>query len=199
MKTKKNNLLKSALVVLSFAVLSVINIQSAYAHCDSFDGPALKDAAKALTTNNAELLKKWITAEQEAEVIALFHKTYSLRNGDAEVYKIVKTHFYETFVRLHREMENAPYTGLKPAGSTAPIITMSDNAIETGDVDGLLGALSNHVNSVLKEKFEKVAELNKVKDDSPEKGREFVRAYIDFTHSVEAVHAVTETGDAHKH
>lgn len=199
MKTKSNIFFQTTLILALIAVLSVINIQPASAHCDSLDGPALLDAAKALETNNPELLKKWITADQEAEVIALFHKTYSLKNGDAEVYNIVRTHFYETFVRLHREMENAPYTGLKPAGSTAPIITMSDKAIETGEIDKLLGALSNHVNAVLKEKYEKVAQLNKVKNDSPEKGREYVHAYIDFTHSIEAVHAVTEGGGAHKH
>lgn len=166
MKTKSNIFFQTTLILALIAVLSVINIQPASAHCDSLDGPALLDAAKALETNNPELLKKWITADQEAEVIALFHKTYSLKNGDAEVYNIVRIHFYETFVRLHREMENAPYTGLKPAGSTAPIITMSDKAIETGEIDKLLGALSNHVNAVLKDKYEKVAQLNKVKNDS---------------------------------
>lgn len=199
MKTKNKNLFKSVLVLSLIAVLSVINIQPASAHCDSFDGPALKDAVKALETNNVDLIKKWITVEQEQVVVPLFHKTYSLRNGDKEVYDIVKTHFYETFVRLHREMENAPYTGLKPAGSVAPIVSMSDKAIETGDIDKLLGALNNHVNLTLKEKYEKVSALNKVRDESPEKGREFVHAYIDFTHSIEAVHAVTEGGAAHKH
>ena len=199
MKTKNSKWFKTALLLSLIAFLSGVNIQSASAHCDSFDGPALKDAVKALETNNPELIKKWISVEQEPEVVALFHKTYSLRNGDREVYEIVKTHFYETFVRLHRETENAPYTGLKPAGSVAPIISMSDKAIETGNIDKLLGALNNHLNTVLKEKYEKVKELNEVKDDSPEKGREFVAAYIDFTHSIEAVHAITENSAAHKH
>lgn len=199
MKTKKINLLKSALVLSLVGVLSVVNIQPASAHCDSFDGPALKDAAKALETNNVELIKKWISAEQEPEVVALFNKTYNLKNGDAEVYEIVKNYFFETFVRLHRATENAPYTGLKPAGSAEPIVLMSDKAIESGDVNKLLSALDNHVNSVLREKYEKVLDLNKTKNDSPEKGREFVKAYIDFTHSVEAIHTITQTGAAHAH
>ena len=38
---------------------------------------------------------------------------------------------YETFVRLHREMEGAPFTGLKAAGTTAHITVMSDKALES--------------------------------------------------------------------
>ena len=113
--------LKSFFVLSLIALFSLMGTQQASAHCDSFDGPALIDAAKALETNNVELIKKWILAEDEAVVVPLFHKTYSLKDGDAEVYEIVKTHFYETFVRLHREMEGATFTGLKPAGTTAHI------------------------------------------------------------------------------
>ncbi|MBK5194622.1 MAG: hypothetical protein JJE08_01120 [Proteiniphilum sp.] len=193
------NLFKSLLVLSLIVFFSIIAVQPAQAHCDSYDGPVLKDAAKALETNNVELIKKWISAEDEEEVVALFHKTYNLNNGDPEVYEIVKTHFYETFVRLHRQMEGAPYTGLKPAGTTSKIIVMSDKALENGDIDHLLNALSNHVNAVLKEKYEKVAALNKVKNDSPEQGRQFVAAYVDYTHSIEAVHNMVDREAAHVH
>ena len=125
MKTRnyslKKHLLKSLFILSLVTIFSFISTQPASAHCDSFDGPALQDAAKALETNNVDLILKWIDTDMEAEVVPLFHKTYSLRNGDKEVYEIVKKHFYETFIRLHREMEGAPFTGLKPAGTTAHI------------------------------------------------------------------------------
>ncbi|MCE5179587.1 MAG: DUF6448 family protein [Porphyromonadaceae bacterium] len=203
MKTRnlnlKNNLLKSAFILSLIAVFSFVNTQSASAHCDSFDGPALQDAAKALETNNVDLILKWISKDMEAEVVPLFHKTYSLRNGDKEVYEIVKKYFYETFVRLHREMEGAPFTGLKPAGTTAHITVMSDKALNTGDFASLLTALNKHVNGQLQEKYDKTAALYKVKDNSVEEGRQYVKAYVDYTHSVEAVHDLLAGGGAHQH
>ena len=196
LSTKKLN----ALFVLSLIVFfSLMGIQPASAHCDSFDGPALIDAAKALETNNVDLIKKWIRAEDEAVVVPLFHKTYSLKSGDVTVYEIVKTHFYETLVRLHREMEGAPFTGLKPAGTTAHITVMSDKALNTGDFASLLTALNKHVNGQLQEKYDKTAALYKVKDNSAEEGRQYVKAYVDYTHSVEAVHDLLAGGGAHKH
>ena len=203
MKTKnyplRSNLLKSAFIVSLIAIFSLISIQPASAHCDSFDGPALKDAARALETNNVDLILKWISVDMEAEVVPLFHKTYSLRNGDPEVYEIVKKHFYETLVRLHREMEGAPFTGLKAAGTTAPITVMSDKALQTGDFDSLLKALNKHVNAQLQEQYEKVAALYKVKDNSAEEGRKFVAAYVDYTHSIEAVHDILSGEGGHQH
>ena len=55
-----------------------------------------------------------------------------MKSGDQEIYKIVEKHFFETLVRLHRETEGEPYTGLKPAGSTSKIVQMADNSIVSG-------------------------------------------------------------------
>ncbi len=186
----------------AFALLFVVFISlPASAHCDSYDGPTIKDGQKALETNNVSLVLKWITKEQEPEIRSLFEKTYNLRNGDKQVYSIVEKYFLETLVRLHRETEGAPYTGLKAAGTTKPIIQMTDKAIATQDIDGLLREFNAHVNSVLKEKFAKVAALDKVKNQSPEKGREFVEAYVDYTHTIEGIHDIIAAapGAAHKH
>ena len=203
MKTRnyltKNRFLRTTFILSLIAILSLISIQPASAHCDSFDGPALIDAEKALETNNVDLTLKWINADMEDEVVPLFHKTYSMKNGDKEIYEIVKKHFYETFVRLHREMEGAPFTGLKPAGTTAHITVMSDKALESGDFASLLKALNNHVNSQLQEKFDKTEALYKVKDNSVEEGRAYVEAYVDYTHSLEAVHDILSSGAGHSH
>ncbi|WP_153638289.1 DUF6448 family protein [Prolixibacter sp. NT017] len=170
----------------------------ASAHCDSYDGPVIKDAQKALETNNVNLVLKWITDEQEEEIMPLFSKTYSLKNGDKEIYAIVEKHFFETLVRLHRETEGAPYTGLKPAGTTKPIIQMTDKALAESNVDDFLVKLNSHIDKVVREKYEKVAELNKVKNNSKEQGRAFVEAYVDYTHTVEALHDILEHGGGHE-
>jgi hypothetical protein len=188
-------LLKLKLVAMLLLASSIfILTNTASAHCDSYDGPVIKDAEKALEANNVNLVLKWVSKEQEKEITPLFQKTYELRDGDKEVYEIVKKHFFETLVRLHRETEGAPYTGLKSAGTTKQIIKMTDNALDENSVDDFLQKLNNHLDNIVREKFNKVSELNKVKDNSVEKGREFVAAYVDYTHTVEAIHDIIEHG-----
>jgi len=49
--------------------------------------------------------------------------------------------------------------------------------------------------TILKEKYDKVSELKKVKDQSVEKGRE----YVAYTHTIEKMHDIlVHTGDAHE-
>lgn len=193
---------QSIIPILLLLLLTTGAGTPAQAHCDSYDGPVIKDAAKALETNNVKLVLKWVGESQEKEITSLFDKTYSLRNGDKEVYAIVEKHFFETLVRLHRETEGAPYTGLKEAGTMKEINRLTDEVIASHQVDNLVSSLNKHIESVVKEKYQKVAELDKAKDQSIEKGREFVKAYVDYTHTLEAIHDIidAENGEqAHKH
>lgn len=196
LQTLKINL-RTILTIVLISLLMSSGSVPLYAHCDSYDGPTIKDAVEALETNNVNLVLKWITEEQEKEIIPLFNKTYALKNGDNEIYKVVEKYFFETLVRLHRETEGAPYTGLKPAGTTKKIIQLSDQAIASKDIDDLLVKLNNHIGTVIKEKYEKVAALDKVKNESPEKGREYVEAYVDYTHTVEAIHDIIDQSSGH--
>lgn len=198
-KKKGRRHLKSILSMVVASFIMVLFSLSAFGHCDSYDGPTVKDALTALKTNNVNLVLKWIDQEQEAQVIPLFHKTYKLRNGDPEIYAVVEKHFLETLVRLHRETEGAPFTGLKPAGSTKPIILLTDQALENKDVDGMLTKLNTFIGTVVREKYEKVAALDAVKNESAEKGRAYVKAYVDYTHTVEALHDILEHGGGHAH
>src|SRR5690554_3292910 len=133
--------MRAILLVMVFALTSI----TGFAHCDSYDGPVIKDALTALENNNVELVLKWIDSHQEQEVIALFKKTYDLRDGDNEVYTIVEKHFLETLVRLHRETEGAPFTGLKPAGSMTPMVEMADRSIEINSMDEVSKTVTTHL------------------------------------------------------
>lgn len=194
---------KSSVSILLILMLTLLIGSPAFAHCDSFDGPVVKDAKKALETNNVSLVLKWVNENQTPEITSLFNKTYSSKNSSKETYTIIEKHFLETLVRLHRETEGAPYTGLKPAGTTKEIIQLSDNAIATNSPDDLVSKLNKHIEKVIREKYQIVAELNKVKDMSVEKGREYVKAYVDYTHTLEAIHNILELSSAgqsvHKH
>jgi hypothetical protein len=196
---KKRNIYKTMGSVFLLLLVTLFMANPVSAHCDSYDGPVIKDAFKAIESNNVTLVLKWVNADQEEEIINLFGKLSKLKKGDKEVYAIVEKHFLETLVRLHRETEGAPYTGLKPAGTTKMIVQLSDNAIHTGCADDLISKLNNHINTVVREKYEKAVELYKVKDDSIEKGREYVEAYVLYTHTLEAIHDILEHGSGHSH
>lgn len=180
------------LVIFLFFSTSQVN-----AHCDSYDGPVIKDAIKALEKNDVNLVLKWVTQKEEQEITSLFNKTYSLKGQEKEVYEIIQKHFFETLVRLHRQTEGAPYTGLKPAGSTIQIIQMTDTALKEDDIGSFIVKLDNHLNEVVQEKYLKVAALYKVKDNSIAEGRAFVKAYVDYTHTIAAIHNIIEKGAVH--
>ena len=199
-KTTQNSFSKAKVFTLALFAILFLSTQSTFAHCDSYDGPVIKEAQQAIATNNVNLVLKWVSAADEPEIKSLFKKTYELKDGDKEIYAIVEKHFLETLVRLHRATEGVGYTGLKPAGSASPIIIMADNAIETHSVDDLLLKFKAHLDKVVREKFAKVEQLGAVKDESLEKGRAYVAAYVDYTHALEEMHEIIEPSQgAHKH
>jgi len=188
---------RGILPVIMIAILAIM-AQPLSAHCDSYDGPLIKDALRALETSDVKPVLKWIDEKYEPEIISLFDKTASLRGGDKEVYAIVEKHFLETLVRLHREGEGAPFTGLKPAGSASSIIVMADQAIAGGEVNTLTTKLDAHLNKVLTDKYNEVMEKSLKKDNSTAEGREYVKAYVEYTHFLEAIHALIEGGAPHE-
>lgn len=169
----------------------------AQAHCDSYDGPVIQDALKALDQNDVGLVMKWIDAGHEAEISSLFTKTVNLKGQDPEVYKIVEKHFLETLVRLHREGEGAPFTGIKPSGSATPLIQMADASIAQNDLEGLLSKLTDHLRGDLSKKYQKVMDLYPFKDDSVGQGRAYVAAYVEYTHTLEGIGEILAHGGHH--
>lgn len=196
---KTNNKIKNAFGKVAFvlAMLMLIFNLPAYAHCDSYDGPVIQDAYKSLEKEDVSYVMKWIETKHEVEITNLFNKTVSLKHEDETIYNIVKKHFLETLVRFHRETEGAPFTGLKPAGTTAKIVQMADNSIADQEVSTLLNNLNSHIEAVINEKYEKVLALSRVKDNSVAEGRAYVAAYVDYTHTLEALEAVMAHGGHH--
>lgn len=191
---------KGKLLFLFSLVMFLLTIpQWASAHCDSYDGPVIKDALLALKQNKVILVLKWVDEDHEEEIKNLFAKTTALKKSDKEIYQIVEKHFLETLVRLHREGEGAFFTGLKPAGSTTKIVQMADDALDKNDINSLTTNLTAHIEKVVKEKYEKAQALSQTKDESVEKGRAYVAAYVDYTHTLEGIHDILEHGGGHGH
>lgn len=167
------------------------------AHCDSYDGPVIKDALKALKGNNVDLVLKWVEPKYEKEITEKFNQTLKLTGSNEELNKVLETHFLETLVRLHREGEGEPYTGLKPSGSTTPMIRMADTALEENDIESLVKGVNAHFEKVLREKYAKAMELRKTKEESVDMGRAYVAAYVEYTHTLEGLEHMLEGTSGH--
>lgn len=62
---------------------------------------------------------------------------------------------FETLVRVHREAEGAPFTGIKPAGQIAPVVVEADAVLAKKNVDHLAKHVAAPVEKSVREKYEK--------------------------------------------
>lgn len=159
------------------------------AHCDTMGGPVIKAAKKALETSNINLVLIWVQKSDEPEIRQAFDKALAVRKLSPEAKEMADMYFFETLVRIHRAGEGAPYTGLKPAeADLGPVIPASDKAIEEESVQVLLKLLTDTVQENVQKHFKEVLARKKFNENDVEAGRQFVKAYVIFTHYVEKIY-----------
>jgi hypothetical protein len=191
--------LRRGLVGLAMLATLLSGAPRAWAHCDTLDGPVVKDARTALEAGDATLALRWVGAEKESEVREAFRHALAVRALGPEARVLADRFFFETLVRLHREDEGAPYTGLKPAGTDVdPAIAAAERALNSGAVDPLVGMIVSRAGQGLRERFARAAEAKAHAGESVEKGRAFVASYIELMHYAERLleAATTDAGHA---
>ncbi|WP_129127938.1 DUF6448 family protein [Geomonas oryzae] len=171
--------------LVAVLALSFGSPRDAAAHCDTLDGPVIQDAHKALEAKDITPVLKWVKAKDEKAVKAAFNKALAAKGGHSEA---AHHKFFATLVKIHRAGEGAPFTGLKPAGEVEPAVAAADKALVGGSADALVKLVTDDVTAGIKKRYERAAEAYKHKDESVAKGREFVEAYVEFTHYVERLH-----------
>lgn len=185
-----------SLVVLAAFVCVSAYVASVYAHCDTMSGPVIPEAMAALEKGDITPVFKWIKPEYEAEVKTAFSLAVRVRDKSPEAKKLADKYFLETLIRIHRAGEGAPYTGIK---ETPPdkIVILTDQALASKSADELIEKIQTHLAEAIKEKFNKALQASKNKDKSVESGREFVEAYVQYTHYVEGIHSAIMSTDSH--
>ena len=159
-----------------------------FAHCDTLDGPVVKAARNALETGNINYVLIWVQKSDEEEIKKAFQKTLAVRKLNPEAKELADMYFFETLVRVHRAGEGEPYTGIKPAGyKVEPGIEIADKSIEKGSIESVLKFLNDRMQENVLEHFNHVQSKKKFKTDDVEAGREYVKAYVEFIHSVENI------------
>lgn len=188
-----NGFTKTLSTVIVLIAATVLNTSNASAHCDTMDGPVVKAGQKALESGNVNLVLVWVQKEDESEIIKAFDKTLTVRKLGPEAKEMADMYFFETLVRIHRAGEDAPYTGLKPAGSEVePGIDMADKAVERESGAELVKDLNERMHRNLHSLFVEVKEKKNFKKDNVQAGREYVKAYVTFIHYVEKLYQVTQ-------
>jgi len=189
-------------ILISLVIFEMLFLYSnnANAHCDTLDGPVVESARHALTTGDVTPVLKWVSTDDEQLIRIAFQNTMEVRKLGGQAQKLADMYFFETLVRIHRAGEGASYTGLKPGAGVDPAIALADKALESGSVDKLVGVLTDATAKGIRERFHRALEKSKHVDESLAAGREFVEAYVIFTHYVEGLHASVKGGaEQHEH
>ena len=161
----------------------------ASAHCDGEDGPVIKAAQQALEAGDVNRVLIWVQRDDEARIKDAFRKTIEVRQLNPSAKELADHYFFETLVRVHRAGEGAPYTGIQPAGrDLGPAVLAGDKALETGTVESVADLLAHAVHKSVGEQFNGVMAKKDFKRDDVAAGQEYVKAYVEYIHSVERIY-----------
>lgn len=190
-------------ILLGVAVAAGVLIlfpRTVSAHCDTMDGPAVKDGQKALETGNINYAYKWIFEEYEDELKEIYDLSLKVRKLGPEAKEVADRWFLENFVRIHRAGEGASYDGLKPSGTVLePVVVAADKSIEIGNMSPLKDLKTEDEYHALKEKFDKAMALKDFDINDVKAAREYVNAYVTFFKMAEGEEHDHGQGHGHGH
>lgn len=147
-------------------------------HCDSLDGPVAQAAARALDTNDVDLVLPFVRPDGENEVRLAFDLAMRARAAGGDARTVADQWFFETAIRVHRAGEGAAFTGMKPAGlDVGPVIPVAEASIAAGDPEPLATLLAEAAREQVLARFATMVDARKAADASG--GVEAERAYVD--------------------
>lgn len=178
---KSRTSLKMFLSLLFTFLLLVSSTNVAFAHCDTMDGPLIKDARIAINSNNVNYVLKWVQPQYETEIKNVFLLAMKVRNLNSDARTLADKYFFETLVRLHRSGEGVPFTGVKPSGTPVDDkILAADKSIESGTLSPLKDLVPREILPELEVRFNKVMSLKDFDVNNVTAGREYIEAYVQF-------------------
>ena len=154
---------------------------TADAHCDTMDGPAVKDAIKAMDSGNVNYALKWVQPKYEAEVSRAFRMSMKAKDINADTKNLAEQYFFEILLRDHRAGEGVAFDGVKPHGwPVDERVKAADQSIALGNLEPLKGLVEPDKWPELQRRFQKVMSLKDFDVNRVEEGREYIEAYVQF-------------------
>ena len=182
-------------------VMTLFAMNLMFAHCDTMNGPVVKAAKNALEKGNVNLVLIWVQPRDEAIIKQAFERTMKIRSVSPQAKEMADMYFFETLVRIHRAGEGASYTGLKPAATGVELgIDAADKAIEQRSTDEVLADLIKVIREGIAKQFNEVNETRDYKTEDVERGRRYVKEYVEFIHYVERLFQdASQRAEGHHH
>lgn len=193
----------SAVLLITVALVvtgSALVLQpAAVAHCDSIHGPVVLAAKQALERGQVALILPYVQADAEAELTAAFEQTLAVRKVGDSAQALADRYFFETAVRLHRQGEGAPYTGLQEESDFGPALEAAEKALATGDLKPLHLLLDKAVQDGIREKFTAVQAARSAAEEEGTVAthRERVEAELLFETYINQLYTVAAEGAVH--
>lgn len=173
-----------------------LSIQSR-AHCDRVNGPVAVAAKQALEIGELSKALIWVGEEQEKELTSRFEESLKVYNKGEEARQLAIKYFMETTVRLHREAEGMPYTGLKPSQKSSEDIQMAEIALKTGDLSTVTNLLAKEISEKTKVLYQHALDAKEKREQSVEEGRQWVDAYVKYIVYVHSLYQKIQAGPDH--
>lgn len=177
---------KNLRTLASGLILMLLSVSITFGHCDTMEGPVIKDAQKAIELNNVNYVLKWVPDKDENIIKEVYSLSMKVRSLNKDAKELADRYFFETLVRIHRNGEGVAYDGVKPAGT--PIddkILAADKSIETGEISELIKILPKSKHKELMKRFDNVMSLKNFDVNNVEAGRKYIEAYVSFFHFAE--------------
>ena len=166
------------------------------------DGPTVIDGQKAMKENNINYALKWVQPKAEKELKEAFELSMKVKDLSPESKQISEKYFLGELVRIHRQGEDASYTGVKAAGTTIDKkVLAADKSIELGNLSPLENLIEKDKKAELKKRFDKVMALKNFDTNNLDAGRDYIEAYVKFFKFAEGEddHHKKETHDKKAH
>ena len=180
-KTMKKYGVRGLILGLVAAGIFLLAPVTADAHCDTMDGPAVKDAIRAMDTGNVNYALKWVQPKYEAEVSRAFRMSMKVKDINADTKNLAEQYFVEILLRDHRAGEGVAFDGVKPHGwPVDERVKAADQSIALGNLEPLKGLVEPDKWPELQRRFQKVMSLKAFDVNRVEEGREYIEAYVQF-------------------
>lgn len=187
----------TTLAIASIFVTGLLIPKMANAHCERVNGPVAVAAKEALDSGELDPALIWVGEKQEEELETAFEKSLEIYNRDEESQEVAERYFMSTTVRLHREAEGMPFSGLKPAKPAAKDIQVAEEALDSGNLNPVTEMLASEIEKKASELYQKAMKAQRQKDRSVEDGREWADAYVRYIIFVHSLYNSIQSGPAH--
>ena len=184
---------------LMVAIVTLFGVTSgvARAHCDTESGPVAVDARKALKSGRLRAVAIWDGKDQTEKLRTAFNQCLPVYEMGGKAKDLAEQHFMETAVRLHRQAEGFPYTGLKPAQPLPVDVATAERALKTGDLQPVSKLLQAELEKKLAGLFGRAREAREDKDKNLAAGREWADAYVKYVIYVHGLYRTIQAGPEH--